>query len=190
MSRLFIVVSGLPGSGKSTFAQLLAPALNLSLIDKDTILERLFDSKGVGDAAWRRALSRESDEILQAEALALPRAILVSFWHLPGMPPDSGTPTDWLDEIADEVLTINCMCSVEIAARRFVRRNRHPGHLDGQRSYRDLLASLEAIEQLGPLEIGQRIDIDLSDDGTLRSDALTIRCAGLYGDWLAGKADR
>jgi hypothetical protein len=62
--------------------------------------------------------------------------------------------------------------------------------LDGQRSYADLLASLEAIEQLGPLELGQRIDIDLSDDGTLRPDALTLRCAGLYGDWLAGKVDR
>lgn len=61
--KRFVVVSGLPGSGKSTVARLVSPALNLPVIDKDDILERLFDSKGVGDASWRRALSRQSDVI-------------------------------------------------------------------------------------------------------------------------------
>jgi len=80
--RRFIVVSGLPGSGKTTLARQLAPALNLPLIDKDEILDRLFDSKGVGDAKWRRTLSRESDAILQREAASLNGAVLVSFWRL------------------------------------------------------------------------------------------------------------
>jgi len=44
-----------------TLARRLAPALNLGLIDKDDILDRLFEAKGIGDAAWRRAVSRESD---------------------------------------------------------------------------------------------------------------------------------
>ena len=61
----FIIISGLPGSGKTTLARNLAPALSLPVIDKDQILERLFESKGVGDATWRRALSRESDLILE-----------------------------------------------------------------------------------------------------------------------------
>jgi shikimate kinase len=93
MHRRFIVLSGLPGSGKSTLAQQLAPALDLPLIDKDTILPRLFESKGAGDAAQRRTLSRESDAIFQAEAAAAAKAVLVSHWHLPGMPVESGTPT-------------------------------------------------------------------------------------------------
>jgi hypothetical protein len=40
----------------------------MPLIDKDDILDRLFESKGGGNAAWRRTLSRESDVILQQEA--------------------------------------------------------------------------------------------------------------------------
>ena len=54
----------------------MAPALGLPLVDKDDILDRLFDTKGVGDAAWRRRLSRESDVILRAEALQSNGAIL------------------------------------------------------------------------------------------------------------------
>jgi len=44
--RRFVVVSGLPGSGKTTVAQALAPLLKLPLFDKDAILEQLFETKG------------------------------------------------------------------------------------------------------------------------------------------------
>lgn len=81
-----MVLSGLPCSGKSTLARRLSPALRLPLIDKDAILERLFESRGVGDAAWRRRLSRESDGLFEAEAKASGGAVLVSFWRLPGTP--------------------------------------------------------------------------------------------------------
>ena len=96
LGKPFVVVSGLPGSGKTTLARRLAPMLDLPVIDKDEILERLFEARGIGDVAWRRTLSRESDTILQHEAVASDGAILTSFWHLLGMPADSGTPTDWL----------------------------------------------------------------------------------------------
>ena len=39
-------MSGLPGSGKTTVAQALAPLLKLPLFDKDAILEQLFETKG------------------------------------------------------------------------------------------------------------------------------------------------
>jgi ABC-type glutathione transport system ATPase component len=81
MQRRIVVVSGLPGSGKSTLARRLAPALDLRLIDKDEILERLFDSKGVGDATWRLALGRESDVILQRQAASLDGVVLASGWN-------------------------------------------------------------------------------------------------------------
>jgi predicted kinase len=65
-ARSFVVVSGLPGSGKSTLAAALAPALGLPWIDKDAILEALFDSLGVGDHVWHERLRRPSDEVLYA----------------------------------------------------------------------------------------------------------------------------
>jgi hypothetical protein len=43
----FIVVTGLPASGKSTVGVTVARALGLSLFDKDEILEALFEALGV-----------------------------------------------------------------------------------------------------------------------------------------------
>jgi len=55
--RRFVVVSGLPGSGKSRVALQLAPLLGLAVVDKDDVLERLFNSKGIGDSGRRQKLS-------------------------------------------------------------------------------------------------------------------------------------
>jgi glucokinase len=167
MRKPFVVISGLPGSGKTTLGRRLAPALNLPLIDKDDILDRLFDAKGIGNAGWRRALSRESDEIFQREALRSAGAILVSFWHLTGMPADSGTPTSWLDGRSHALVHIHCVCDVELAATRFVQRPRHPGHLDGDSSPEELLLSLRKLSQLPPLDIGRRIDVDTASEPDL-----------------------
>lgn len=162
MSECFIVVSGLPGSGKSTLAQRLAPALGLPLLDKDAILERLYELKGVGDAEWRRALSRESDRILQAEAAVVSGAVLVSHWRLPGMPADSGTPTDWVSQLPAPVVHIHCECPAELSAERFASRDRHPGHLDRVKSPAEILAGIRELAGFGRLEIGPHIDVDTS----------------------------
>jgi glucokinase len=177
MRKPFVVISGLPGSGKTTLGRRLAPAVNLPLIDKDDILDRLFESKGVGDAAWRRRLSRESDVILQHEATSSDGAILVSFWRLPGTPSDSGTPTDWLAAPSFHVVNVHCACEVEVAATRFVRRPRHPGHLDGESSPVEVVASLRALAQLPPLNLGQRIDVDTSQEPNLTDVVRAIRSA-------------
>jgi glucokinase len=177
MRKLFVVISGLPGSGKTTLGRRLAPVLNLPLIDKDEILDRLFESKGIGDAAWRRTLSRESDVILQNEAASSSGAILASFWHLRGMPSDSGTPTDWLDAPSHYVVNVHCACELEVAASRFLQRRRHPGHLNGDSSSAEVLVSLRKLTQLPPLDIGQRIDVDTSQEPNLTDVVRAIRDA-------------
>ena len=167
MRKPFVVISGLPGSGKTALARRLAPALDLPLIDKDEILERLFESKGIGDAAWRRTLSRESDVILQQEATMSGGAVLASFWRVPGMPSDSGTPTDWLPAVSGALVNVHCVCEPEAAASRFLQRRRHPGHLDDATSYAEVLANLQSLARLAPLDIGRRIDLDTSREPKL-----------------------
>src|ERR1700748_2752204 len=75
----FIILSGLPGSGKSTVARGLAPHLRLPLLDKDDFLEALFEEQGTGAGASRGSSSREADQRLVAAAQAVTGACLVSW---------------------------------------------------------------------------------------------------------------
>jgi predicted kinase len=172
MDRRFVVVSGVPGSGKSTVGREVAARLGLPLLDKDAILEGLFASKGVGDVAWRRALSRESDVLLQREAEASPAAVLVSHWRLAGMAANSGTPAEWISALSKHVVSVHCECPVDVAAERFANRARHAGHLDGERSRAEIVASIRESAGFGRLEIGPLIEVDTSGgvdwDGVLR----------------------
>ena len=120
-SARFVVISGLPCSGKTTLGRQLAAALELPLLDKDEMLDRLFEDRGVGDRAWRRRLSRESDGIFEREAAASGGAVIVSFWHVPGMTADSGTPAHWLADLPGPVVHVQCVCAPEIAAARFLQ---------------------------------------------------------------------
>jgi hypothetical protein len=160
MSRRFVVVSGLPASGKSAIAQRLAPALGLALLDKDDVLERLFEIHAVPDAARRRELSREADRLFQSEAAAMDGAVLVSHWRVPGMQADSGTPTDWLADLAAPIVNLHCVCPPEIAARRFLDRTRHPGHLDARRNFDEVFTEFYALALLAPPAVGPTIYVD------------------------------
>ncbi|WP_442817891.1 AAA family ATPase [Streptomyces sp. NBC_01591] len=111
-SVAFVVISGLPGSGKSTLARSLARRLSLPVIDKDVILESLYDSLGVGDHAWRNRLSRASDDIMFALAADAGRAVLDNWWH-------HDTAPDRLQSLAGLLIEVHCDCDVALAAERF-----------------------------------------------------------------------
>jgi hypothetical protein len=177
MYRPFVFISGLPASGKTMLGRRLAPAMDLPLIDKDDILERLFELRGAGDKEWRRMLSRESDIILQREAMSSHGAVLVSFWHLPGMPTNSGTPTSWIAALSGQVVNVNCKCEPETAAERFLRRKRHLGHLDQEASYTELLTNFRELSRLGPIDVGQRVEVDTLREPELDAVVRDVRAA-------------
>jgi shikimate kinase len=158
----FTVVSGLPGSGKSTVGQLIANALTLPLLDKDDFLEALFAPAEAVPPAMRTALSRQSDDQFIAAARELGAAVLVSFWRRVEISSTSGTPIDWLRECDGDVVEIYCDCPPAIAAQRFRSRIRHPGHGDAAREERDLVEQLRALADFGPLMIGRTVRVDTS----------------------------
>ncbi|MEF9883472.1 AAA family ATPase [Streptomyces sp. P9-A4] len=144
----FVVVSGLPASGKSTIAHGLATRLGLPVLDKDVILESLYDSLGVGDHSWRHRLSRAANDVLYALAADAGRAVLVNWWH-------RDTAPDRLRALGGTLVEVFCACDPALVTERFRTRERHPGHLDhelGPQQLRDRVAAWAA--RPGPLGLG------------------------------------
>src|SRR6185436_9292554 len=118
--KQFVVVTGLPASGKSTVGAAVATTLGLPLFDKDVILEALFESLGVGDGEWRMRLSRAADEVLRRQVLGSRGAVVASWWRHPLSEAPSGTPTEWLSSLPGALIEIYCKCRPETAAERFL----------------------------------------------------------------------
>ena len=133
---------------------------NLEFLDKDEILESLFETRGIGDAEWRSKLSRESDLLLQERATNSEGAVIVSWWRHPLSNSNSGTPIDWLLQLGSEIVEVYCVCDPAVAATRFQQRRRHVGHLDQSKLHSDLVESFREQAELGPLGIGRLIKVD------------------------------
>jgi len=169
----FIVVTGLPASGKTTVARAVAQLMGLPMLDKDDFLESLFEGAIVDSARQRRELSHAADQQFCRRAEQSKGAVLASWWKHPRSPVDSGTPTDWLASLPGPCVEVHCRCGPVVAAERFIARKRHPGHLDGRWSRAELLTSFAQQLALGPLGIGNVIAVDTESDfecGTLVRD--------------------
>lgn len=160
---VFVVVSGLPGSGKTTLATPLSKRLGLPLLDKDDLLETLLDELGAELPEDRHRLSRASDALMQTVARASPGAVLSSFWRRESLSPTSGTPTAWLRHLPG-VVEVLCDCPPRTAAERFHARVRHPGHHDSSTSLADSLRHFEQLAATLPLGVGPLVRVDTSLD--------------------------
>jgi len=156
----YLIVTGIPASGKSTLAQTLAQKLSMPLLDKDQFLEPLLESAGFIEETRRHAFSRQADELFREAAERTTSAILVSWWRHPQSASQSGTPSEWLSSLPGVKVEIHCVCSPSIAATRFLSRTRHKGHMDHRRTYSELLEGFRAHASLGPLRIGPRIEVN------------------------------
>lgn len=130
------------------------------MLDKDEILEELFNEKGVGDLSWRTILSRTADEILRERASRAASAVIVSWWRHPASTLASGTPIEWLSQLKGDLIEIHCVCDPAVAAERFKSRIRHSGHLDQFKSPSDLLTTFQQQAALGPLGLGRLVEVN------------------------------
>ncbi|MEX3007388.1 AAA family ATPase [Hoeflea sp. TYP-13] len=158
MTKTAILVGGLPASGKTTVGWTVAHLLDIPCLDKDDFLEELFEQRGIGDQAWRRQLSNESNDLFEAEARRYDFVVLVSHWQSAATP-GSGTPTAWVKEAFQRIIELNCICPPDIAARRFTGRNRHPGHLDAERTYDEVAAWMSGMAEGYPLGVGRLVNV-------------------------------
>ena len=126
--RRVVLVSGAPGSGKTSLAAPLAAELGFALLGKDRIKETLHDALGVPepDLAWSRRLGGAATELLWALAADAPAVVLEANFR-----PHSAYERGRIAALCPRPVEVNCACPPELAARRYAERAAtcHPVHV-------------------------------------------------------------
>jgi len=171
---LFVVVSGLAASGKTSLAEPLAQALRVPLISKDAIKEALFEAVGSGDLTWSKTLSRAADAAMVRIARDLDSAVLDNFWY-------AETVDELLAPLPRPIVEVFCRCDPDVAYERFRDRVRHPGHADQERDPETLRAPFFTrakklpLRTLGPVvEVNTQRPVDVGSVATRVVEAATV----------------
>lgn len=129
LSRRIVIVSGPPGSGKTTLARPLARHLGFALLSKDDIKESLFISlDGTrGDLETSRRIGDAAMDLLWVLAMQCPAVVLEANFRT--RRPEERAK---LAALGGEIVEVYCRVPLEEASRRFAERARnerhHPAH--------------------------------------------------------------
>ena len=75
------MVSGAPGTGKSTIARELGAALGFPVLSLDPIKEALADVLGLGDEDWSNRVGDAAGEVVFRLAADFPDAVAEGWWR-------------------------------------------------------------------------------------------------------------
>ncbi len=184
-----ILVTGIPAAGKSSIARYLSKELNLPLISKDDIKERLFDEIGFQSRTEKVRLGSAAMQLMydMADRLltcGLPCILENNF---------ENASRDGLMELLDrhgcEAITVNVTGDYRVIYDRFMERNqspqRHRGHVVNDcypekepgrfvapPKFEDFAAGIEKRGMDGFAANGKTFAVDTTDWQTVRLDSL------------------
>jgi glucokinase len=143
-----VVVSGAPGTGKSTLASVLAERLGLPLLSLDHIKEALADVLGLGDEVWSDRMGDAAAEVVFRLASSFPGGVAEGWWR-------RERRVRAVREFRG-CAEVFCRCDPALAERRArarLREARHPIHRDViNPTLVDGLAAV--VRDLQPLRLG------------------------------------
>lgn len=177
MSKVsLIIITGLPGTGKSTLGRRLAEKLQLPFISKDDFKEIVFDDLGWQDREWSRKVGGASYDMLYYVAESILKAGKPLIIETNFNPANANKKILKLKDKYDFTpFQIRCHTDGEVLFNRFKSRvesgNRHPGHVDGEslEEFRPILMKgmIEALNVGGEL-----FDLDTTDFDKVDYDEL------------------
>lgn len=130
-----ILVTGHPGTGKTTLGKRLAERYGTPLITKDAFKERIFDTLGYSDKTWSLKVSAASHRIIDylvEQELAAGRSVILESNFKPGIDDQrfgrirDAYPSTWIQVL--------CWARGDVLFDRYTARQhsteRHPGHAE------------------------------------------------------------
>jgi predicted kinase len=164
---LLIIITGLPGTGKTTLGRKLAKEFGIPFICKDDIKEILFNGLGWQDREWSKKIGGSSYSLLYfitESLLRVDKPLIVETNFNPQFA--NQTFLDLKEKYDFIPFQIRCYADGKILFDRFANRansdERHPGHIDNGSldEWRPILlkGKIEALN-IG----GNFFDVDTSD---------------------------
>jgi hypothetical protein len=167
-----VVVSGAPGTGKSTVAAAIGTVLRFPVLSLDPLKEALADVLGLGGEDWSHRVGDAAAEVVFRLAPAFPDAVAEGWWR--GARRDRA-----LAEFAGAI-EVFCHCDPGLARNRAgvrIGHGRHPIHRDViNPAMADRVAFLAA--SVAPLRLGAAlIEIDTGSPDAPGRSVAAVRMA-------------
>jgi predicted kinase len=169
---LVVVVTGVPGSGKTTLGRALAHAAGAHFLALDGIKERLFESSH--GTLSRVALRLAAEAELGAALAAVAGAAVVDIWIQPGR--DTTRVAELLASNGSPVVEIMCRVPAEVAVCRYRKRARAGPHMPPDEQTLQRIRAAAAT--LVPLGLGSCVEVDTTVPVDVGRLAATLQLHG------------
>lgn len=151
-----IVITGVPGAGKTTLGTGLGGALTAPFLSLDTIKESMYANGAHTEDPHQLRLAAEAE--LSRQLGALGHIVVIDIWIAPDR--DTDRVTRILRAQDRDIVEVMCRVPADIAVDRYSRRERSGPHRPADQPM--LQRIRDAVDRMQPLGVGKCIEVDTS----------------------------